>query len=222
MVLRDYYNNQYKNNFYLYIEFIKDHSENNSFEKFLLRSFEEVKLSFDDLSSPLYDYLYKALYMFFQNSNKEQYNFSFLYEFFEKDFLNLFLSEEGTLLMQDSNIYGHDSNPISIGKEADLSKEQYDDFDVSLNITKDSSYNFIEKYNNLGGYKYIKEVLVLSKIRRFIDLGGAAAFFFEAEENSFVMTMFNIIQNGVFCDDDINAFFANRTYYENIFYYDYD
>ena len=222
MILRDYYNNQYKNNFYLYVEFIKDHDETGSFENFLLRPTNEVKLSFEDLSSPLYDYLYKSLFIYLEKNINEQYNFSFLYEFFEKDFLNLFLSKEGESLMQDNNIYDYNNNPISIEKEAVLSKEQYDDFDVSLNITKDASYNFIEKYKNLEGYKYIKEVLILSKIRKFINLGGATSFFSEADENSFVMKMFNIIQNGVFCDEDINAVLANKTYFENVFYYDYD
>ncbi len=222
MILRDYYNNQFGNNFYLFINFVKDYEKTPYFESFLLRLVEDMKISCEDLNAPLYDYLYKSIFTYTQSGSKAQYNFSFLYEFLDKDFLNLFLSKEGEELTLDNNIYDKNFSAISIEKESFISRQKYTDLDLRLEITKDENYSYLDKYKDLSGFKYIKNEIILSKIRKYIQLDGILSFFLDADEESLVFRMFQIIQNGTFCEDDINNFFANKTYVENLFNYEYD
>ena len=219
MLLRDYYNNKFGYNFYLFVDFIKGLEEYPEIEDFLLRKLEDMTSSIDELEAPLYDYLYRAIYTYIQTQNKG--NLSFLYEFFEKDFLNLFFSKEGYSLMIDNNIY-EGNNPVSIENEAKISIENFDNLDLRLKITMDANYRFIEKYKELGGGKYIQNCIILSKIRKYTELGGDLSFFSDVEENSILYPLYQIFSNGVFSETDINNFYANRTYFENIFYYNYD
>ncbi len=219
MILRDFYNKNFGYNFYLFSEFIKAFGDIDSFNSLFSLKKEDFILSFDDINEPLYDYLYGAIEDIVLRENKESYNYSFLYEFFDKDFLDLFLSEEGEKLILSKNIYNTQNIPISIETDANLSKDNFLDISYIPNITKDENFLYLDRYKGLSGFKYIKDIVILNKIRDFFNFEGASSFFYNLQEESNVFKMFNVIEKGLFREEDLSLFYSNQTIYENVYNY---
>jgi hypothetical protein len=223
MTLRDYYNNKFGKDFYLFYDFVKSFGQYDLLTEIISVKKEEYESDYyKDPDSLLYDYLLYSLMNFSQKGEDVKYNFSFLYDFFGRDFLNLFLRKEGEELFFDDNIYTPDGVAIDIYNEVALSEENYDDLNFHLNITNDDNFKYLDKYLDLKGGEYIKREISLSKIRKFISLDGNGAAFYDCKNGSYLEDIFSMYTRGVFNPDDRNNFFANSRYYENIFYYDYD